>query len=114
MPKPLMRQRRADLGSSSHQINGKVVGSNSAVSSMASSATKLKAKAHLKQHQDTADDGLHPHEAEIRERAAIRIQRAWRRKARGKFLSPDSRWLDVSLHARLRVRHPRKFYSLSN
>jgi hypothetical protein len=92
------------LGSSSHQITGEVVGSNSAISSMASSAAELKAKAHLKRRQDTVDDGLRPREAEIQERAAIRIQRAWRRKTRGEFLSPASRWLDVSLHARLRVR----------
>ena len=71
---------------------------------MASSVTELKAKAHLKRRQDNE---LHPQEAEIRERAAIRIQRAWRRRSRSKFFNPASRWLDVSLHARLRVRRPR-------
>ena len=98
-------KRRSDLGSSGHQITVEAVGSNSAVSFMAFPATELKAKAHLKRRQDTADDGLHPREAEIRERAAICIQRAWRRKSRSKFLSPSSQWLDVLLHARLRVRH---------
>ena len=82
---------------------------------MASSVTEPRAKTHPKRRLDTVDDGLHPQEAEILEAAAIRIQRAWRRKARDKFLSPASRWLDVSLHARLQVRTaPEKFYSLSN
>ena len=100
-------KRRSDLGSSSHQITVEAVGSNSSISPMASSVTELKAKAHMKRRQETVDDGLHPREAETRERAAIRIQRAWRQKSRSKYLSPSSRWLEVSLHARLRVRRSR-------
>ena len=60
----------------------------------------------MRRGQVPVDDGPHLQEKEIQERAAIRIQRVWREKTRGKFLSPDSRWLDVSLHARLRVRRP--------
>jgi len=71
---------------------------------MASSATEPSAKTRLKRGQVPVGDGPYAQETEIQERAAIRIQRVWREKSRGKFLSPDSRWLDVSLHARLRVR----------
>lgn len=95
------------MGSSTHQITLEAVGSNSAVSSMTSSATELKSKAHFKRRQTTLVDGLNAREAGIQERAAICIQRAWRRKTKEKFLSADSRWLEASLHARLRVRRPR-------
>ena len=74
---------------------------------MAPSVTEPSANTHLKRGQVPVDDGLHAQEAEIQERAAIRIQRVWREKTRGEVLNPDSRWLDVSLHARLRVRCPR-------
>lgn len=108
---PLMRHKwRSDLGSSTHQITIEAVGANSPVSLMASPATQRNPNALLKPRQDTLG-GLGPQESEARERAAIRIQRVWRQKSRIKYLNPDSRWLDVSLHARLRVRRPRNSIS---
>ena len=43
--------------------------------------------------------------AEIaRQNAAVRIQKAWRKRMRKKYLGPDFLWTDLAVHARTQVR----------
>lgn len=40
-----------------------------------------------------------------RENAAIRIQKAWRKRMRKRYLGTDFLWKDLAIHARMQVRH---------
>ena len=42
-----------------------------------------------------------------RQNAAIRIQKAWRKHMRKKYLQPDFLWSDLATHARMQVRRHR-------
>ena len=42
-----------------------------------------------------------------RQNAAVRIQKAWRKHMRKKYLQPDFLWSDLATHARMQVRRHR-------
>ena len=53
-------------------------------------------------HRPSTEDEI---EQAARRNAAVRIQRAWRKHMRKKYLSPSFLWFDAAVHARMKVRH---------
>ncbi len=53
-------------------------------------------------HKPTEEQQLQQTE---RENAAIRIQKAWRKRMRKRYLGADFLWKDLAIHARMQVRH---------
>lgn len=49
------------------------------------------------------DHQANSQEAQRREEAASRIQRAWQKRNRGQYLNSDTRWHDITLQARMKV-----------
>ncbi|KAI0639680.1 hypothetical protein C8Q77DRAFT_1082411, partial [Trametes polyzona] len=53
-------------------------------------------------HKPTEEEQL---EQQAKENAAIRIQKAWRKRMRRRYLGSDFLWKDLAVHARMKVRH---------
>ncbi|KAI0673410.1 hypothetical protein C8Q78DRAFT_968069 [Trametes maxima] len=51
-------------------------------------------------HKPTEEEQL---EETRRHNAAVRIQKAWRKKMRKQYLGPDFLWTDLAVHARMKV-----------